>query len=349
LSGKVDSFDEIINNLKTIQDSSLILRFLRILDLTEDFFKTLLLKCAACGSKNDFLAALDAPFDEDGKKLSTASQKYLSTFLNDSQSDEEEDSDNEATITSTQQSSILLTAVESKNNDVINCLISSWSHLIQKLPFHHQVRISTTAFETSQLDVFCDLLTIADFPFPEYFKLDKDQNHEKLQKTVSGRIKLITAVTDGNFERIDELVRKYYNLKVGYNINNNSAMKEALNSNKLAAYYYLKNYGFQADDCDELLQKLSQKEIDKAQRHAAIQKTAIMESSMQNSHQSVLMLCTMSCIHNKKILKPTEVQYRDRIRKWYEAINDVAPEVLDVAVMNDSLKIIYDFESETVS
>jgi len=349
LNGKFKNFDEIIKHLKTIQNSSLILRFLRTLELSEEFFKTLVLKCAACGSKNDLLAALDAPFEEDGKKLSITSQKYLSTIFDDNQSDDDDDTDDEAATTSTQQSSVLLTAIENKNKAVIECLITLWSNLIQKLPFHYQVKISTTAFETGQFDVLCDLLNTADFPFPEDFRLGNDKSHEKIQKVVAGRTKLITAVTDGDFEKIDDLARKYYNLKFGYNINNNSAMKEALNSNKPAIFYYLKNYGFKADDCEELLQKLSQKEIDRAQRQAAIQKTVNIENCLRNSQQSVLMLSTMSYIHNKKITKPTETDYRDKIRKWYGTINKVAPEVLDVAVMNDSLKIIYDFESETVS
>ncbi|KAL7013560.1 hypothetical protein ACKWTF_015465 [Chironomus riparius] len=344
---------EVINNLTTLQDSPLILRFLRILDFGDEFFRILILKCAANGSKDDFIAALDAPFDAKEKSLLPDVQKFLSTAFYDEQSDDE-NSDDDATMKSSDDlsnkhpKSVLLTAVDHNNQEVIKYLINSRLNLIRNLPFDHQVRISTVAFETGQLDILCDLLDIADFPFPGYFKLDDSQTNERLLKTIAYRAELLACIRDEDFEKIDDVVKQNSNLRIAYSINNNSALKEAINSNKLGVYYFLKTFGYTGNDCNEFIEKLSDKEKNKAVRQAAVQKEAIYSNSLVYDQQAVLTLSSNSYIHNKTITKDQETEYFKKIRKWYKNINKVASDVLDVAATCDKLKIIYDFESETV-
>lgn len=112
------------------------------------------------------------PFEDNIGMLSNRAEQYLPWEFPDDINKEETENNQ----------SVLLGAVENQNKEVIDYLITFWTHLIQQLLFEHQVRISTAAFDPNQLDVLCDLLEIADFPFPKDFNADDIQNHEKLQK-----------------------------------------------------------------------------------------------------------------------------------------------------------------------
>ncbi|KAL7011663.1 hypothetical protein ACKWTF_014379 [Chironomus riparius] len=203
--GHPEDFEvQIIEMLPQLNDSTLILRFLKTLDLSDEFHGSIILKVSENGTKSDFLAALDAQFDFDGRMLSTRAQTYLSDIFYEDQSDDESadeseqaqdheeasterENQNSASETSSTSSnshlspSVMLKAVEHKNMEVIDYLITFWTHLIQQLPFKHRIRISTVALESSQHDVLCGLLEISDFPFPENFQVESIE-HVKLIK-----------------------------------------------------------------------------------------------------------------------------------------------------------------------
>ncbi|XP_070508155.1 uncharacterized protein [Chironomus tepperi] len=285
-------------NSSPIKDSFLILRFLRTLNFNEEFFTTLILKYAAIGSKADFQAAVDSPFEETDRKLSTESQRILSTIFNGSSSD-----DDDAEASSSHSNSVLLTAVEHKNKDVISYLTFYWFNLIQKLPFDHQVRISTVAFETDQLDVLCDLLDYADFPFPEYFKYDENQVHERLHEIIKFRAELKTTMLEGHYEDLEDMIMKNSKLKIIYSINNNSLLQETVNANKLGLYYFLIIIGLKGDDCSDLIDNLSEKEKQQAMKKATKMRNDSFKCALPNSQQSVINLCIKSLIHNTTISK----------------------------------------------
>ena len=59
-------------------------------------------------------------------------------------------------------------------------------------------------------------------------------------------------------------------------------------------------------------------------------------------------MCNKSSLHDmKKILD--EENCRMIIRKCYELIFNAVPELLHIAAMCEALKIVFDFNSETVS
>jgi len=129
--------------VQNFQYSSIILRFLQILTLSEVVFGSLILDVVTKGNRAVFVAVLDSPFDFNGRILSNRSQKYISDVFGDDDNPENDDS-------------VLLTTVENENTEIIDYLVTYWTHLIQQLPFDHQIKISTTAFKTNQLDVLCD-------------------------------------------------------------------------------------------------------------------------------------------------------------------------------------------------
>jgi hypothetical protein len=368
--------------LLKLENSVLILRFLRTLKLSDKFFKNMILKCAACGSKDDLLASIDANF---GHLLNFEAQGCLSNVICeevapneqiiDSNEDEpastdlidntqveaaqEEILDNEnkstvseyssASSTSHLNPSVLYEAIKSSNKDVINYLISYCSHLIQQLPFKHKVRISTAAYETNQIDELCDLIDISDFPFPEDFG-DDSRKHERLSRIIEARTKFEVAINTENVNKISKFIENNSNLKTVYSTDNISALKHAINHKKYKIYFYLKSLGFQASEFHSLNEILSETELKKATKVKIQQRRSNVNGAVKNIQNSVMLLCTRSYIHNRKIKKELEQEYHAKIRKWFEDINKIkfGPELLAVAASCENLRIIFDFESYSV-
>jgi len=336
------------------------------LGLFQNLFKKLILEVIKSGTKADLLTIFRAPVEHDGRVLSIEAQQYLSEVFYEEQLDNErmehiEDtkvlnnddssikSDYQTVLVGKSSSSILLTAIEHKNTEIIIYLITYWTHLIQQLPFDHQIKISTAAFETNQLDVLCDLLEIADFPFPKDFEFDDEQEHDRLRKITLQRMAFTIAIKRENFDKINQFIDDNLNLKNAFSIDNETALTQAIDLKKFGVFYYLKSLGFQGKDCQDILNGLDKDEKMKATQQAVKQRRTNVKLALVNVHNSVLLLSTRSLIHNRKISKEQEAEYRKKIMNWFQDIHKIAPEMLDVAASCEYLKIIFDFESDTVS
>jgi len=354
--------DELLKKLSYIEDSAIILRFLRALNLPESIFEALVEFIAVSGSKADLLAILDASYEENGRILNNQAQNYIKNVFEDDESGSESDevesdleqlSDEELDGTSTKNEdssqSVLLTAVQNSNLEIIDYLITYWTPLIQQLPVEHQIRISSTAYNGNQLDVLCDLLEFSDFPFPSDFNIKNNQiDHERLQNINTDRIKFHEAIEEENYEEINDFVEINLSLKFIYSPQNVTAMKKSIDSQKYKIYFYLKSFGLCASEFRNLEQVLDEKELKKANSQANIQKTESISDALRNASKSVLILCTRALIHNRKVKKEDETKYRKNIKKWLEDVNKIASIMLDVAASCDNLVIIFDFESKFV-
>jgi len=358
--------DKLLRKLSRIKYSSIILRFLRTLNLPESFFETLVRFIAVKGSKADLLAILGASFEDNGRILSDQAQNYIQNVFEDDESesesdekesdseqlsDEELDDQMDTTSTTNKDSSqsVLLTAVQYSNKEITDYLITYWTPLIQQLPVKHQIRISTTAFDTNQLDVLCDLLEFSDFPFPNDLNVTNYQiNHEKLQKIIIDRIKFNEAIRQENYKEIKDFIENNLSLRLIYNPQNITAMKKAIDSQKYKIYFYLKSFGLCASEFSNLEEVLDEKEISKSNDQAYLQKTESICEALRNESNSVLILYTKSLIHNRKIGKEDEKKYRKYIKKWLEDVNQIAGIMFDVAASCENLVIIFDFESKFV-
>jgi len=376
LAGSENIEHFVVENLSQINNSSLILRFLRTFQLSNEVFHRLVLASATFGSNNVLLAAIDAQFEGNGRILSDEAQKYLhelikeynlktdspneqkespegdaSTFLSESDENDSNDNVEVSSVSPSDHSSqsVLLTAIEHENIEVIDYLITYWTHLIQELPFDHQVRISTAAFKTNQLDVFCDLLEIADFPFPEDYEFDDEQEHERLRKITLQRMGFTNAIKRENFKKIDQFIDNNLSLKYAFGIDNETALTQAIELKKFGVFYYLKSLGFQGENFEEILNGLNKDEKEEATQQAVKQRKTNVKLALINVDKSVLLLATRSLMHNRKISKEQETECRQKIINWFQDIHKIAPEMLDVAVSCEHLKIIFDFESDTVS
>ncbi|KAL7012229.1 hypothetical protein ACKWTF_014702 [Chironomus riparius] len=319
---------EILDVLSGLQNRSLILRFLRVLVLNDDFLWNILLQIASKGIIAEFLAALDVKFEKSGSTLNNGAYKYIFNVFGDNQDQ-------------AMNKSALLTAVENQNKDVIDYLIDCWYFLIQQLPFEHQVRISTAAFDTNQLDVLCRLLNIADFPFPKDFNHDLIV-HEGLRDIIDKRLSFATAISTENNNDIKEFIDTNQDLKVAYNINNKSALKQAVDASKINIYVLLKSSGFCSKNKNE--------DFKEARKYEAQQRNQNMNEGLIDDKMSINSLCNRSRIHNKKIDKKQEEKYRKNIRSWYKDISKIknGTEFLKVAASCSGLKLLFDFENNTV-
>lgn len=372
LNGNLKDFEDILaKKLPKVTHSILILRFLRTLKLSDEFFIKIVQKCVAHGNKKEFLASLDASFECDGRVLTINSQKCLSDIIHEDSDDsakhhpaidhvitlaslrdygDQDDNNDISSLSSCSSSishsnpSVLLTAIENKNKEVIDYLVTYCTHLIQQLPFKHQVKISTTAFDSNQIDILCDLLEFSDFPFPQDFKEDSD--NQRLQSLITDRIDLKDAIKCENFLVIINFINHYPNLKIIYNHSNKSALSEAIDAKKFKVYFYLKSLGFYATEFNSHEDVLNGEDLKIANKHVNEQKKAKVNEILSDMNNSVALLSARSFINNRKINKHQEAECRVKIKKWFEDINKIkfGSEMLDIAASCESLRIIFDFE-----
>lgn len=358
--------DKTFEQLPFFGHFSMIVRYLWGTSIERYYLELIALQVAGRGSKSDFLAALDAPFDEDGRILHPEAQKILFCLfemeqqVNNPEVEHQDINLDQPASTFSENStnphdsheyqSVLRTAVENGNKEIIDYLIAYWTPMIQQLPFEHKMKISSAAFETKQFDVLCDLLDISDFPFPSNFKVtDELVNHERFSKILADRQELNAGIVEEDFDKINKFINRNLGLKTIYNTENSSTLAVALDLKKFTILYYLKSFGLQGINCEDIPSKLSVDEKKEAEKIEIEQRRNNVKNSMPNFHKSVLMLCSRSFVHNRKISKNQEFEYHNYIMKWFEDIYKVAPEMLDVAASCGHLKIIFDFESNSVS
>ncbi|KAL7015365.1 hypothetical protein ACKWTF_016414 [Chironomus riparius] len=328
-----DKFNEILLNT---ENSTLILRFLRTLDLSDRLFMDLIYNCAESGSKADFLAALDAPFEGERRFFIPDADYYLCETIND----------NETTI------SVLYTAIQNSNGDVVNYLITHCTHLIELLPFEHRIDISTAAFNKEKFDVLCDLLEYSDFPFPRNIA-NHPVTHERLTQICKERNQFHEAIRNKIEANVNYFTDTYFNNKMAYDTNNKTALFKAITSRNFEVYCRLKSLGFKSEyseKCEEYESKLTGREKELLSKQERIQTKINADCSISDSKKYISLLSARSLIHNRKVNKSEEIKYRKQIVKWLEELSkiEVCKAFLDAAAQCEDLKIIFDFESLSV-
>jgi len=309
--------------LPKIQQSTLVLRFLRILDLPEKFFHNILIKCSESGSISDFCAALDVPFCETVSSIDA--QKYITKLF------------------------VLLNAIKSRNTEVINYLITFWTLFIQHLPFDHQIKISTAAFESYQIDILCDLLDIADYPFPDNFVVNQAKN-DRLRIIVDSRVEFHNAITNFNRKSIDKFIKAYPDLKIVYNIDNKSALMQSIYSRQPKAFVHLKNNFYKRgdvklDEDDEIFVNT----LLENERERETQEN--ISNSIPDENKSQMKMRAKTTIDNRKVDEQTR-QLRHKFKdKCYADIYKVkyGQTLIETVSQCERLQIIFYFENEYVS
>lgn len=360
MGGTIKAFDKInIHKILKIKNSHLALKLLKIWmqennKNSEELTKNLIFESASKGSKTDFLAALDSPFVSQEIIHNVDAQKFMSELF-DSDETSHKKLDHIESIPNhkndSSYESVLQCAVQNSNTDVIDFLIENCTHLIQQLPFEHQVCISTNAFTTKQYKVLADLLEFSDFPFPSEFQ-NSLVDDERLLKIIKERTKFHDDIESDNFEQLKIFNDRNANLKIVRNTQNESALLKALTSKKYEIYFKLKSLGFQATEFSYYKDYLTDKQELQDANAVTLKMTKMnINKAKQSSNKSIMLLCTRSFIHNKRLSNDEEKKCRQKIKYWYECIykTEFGCKLLDAVCQCDKLKIIYDFECKSVS
>lgn len=325
----------LIKSLPAADNSSLILKFLNIFQFPDDFFCKMILKCAAEGRTEDFLAILDVPFNYNDNFLDFESQKYLKMIF-------ENHFDPSINSSPKNTYSALYMSVVYSNQEIFELLTVKHQSFIQQLPFSHQIEISTASLFENKFKFLCDLLEFCDFPFPLDINLNSI-NDERLRNIVDFRQKFFCAITSENLTQMAIFINSNPKLKIVYNLDNISALKFALESKKFKSFCYLRHFGFQSLELDNLVSSIMTSKCNL--------NDFILQNRMQNNQNLASVLTGRSFIYTRDRNKEMEANYYKTIYKWYVEISNIkhGRSLLDAVIQCEDLKIIFDFEYDCVS
>lgn len=315
--------------LKHIKNRSLLFKFIQTLKINDKISRELLIKCAAEGSVYDFLAAVDGYLDENELIIGKHLNNHLSCEFD--------------------STSILMTAIQHSNRPIIEFLIKNCSPFIQQLSLNHQIEISTYLFINNKLDILCDLLEQAEFPFPVNLS---SALRPKLLNIIHQREMFHNQIQAENLSEIEKFAEQNPNIKYAFDAKNKTALFKALELKKYKAFCLLKSLRFcdhQIDYHDDMISDPEDKIL--AERIASIQRIKNVNESSCNRLNSVLILQTRSLIYSRISNSKKEIEHRAKIRKWLEDIykTKFGSALIDAAAQCEELKIIFDFNSNYVS
>lgn len=321
----------VLEKLPQVKNSSLILRFLKTLTLSLDFWIELVEKCAQIGTKYDLLAAIDAPLDDKVTGQECDPENFLSWMIG--------------------TTSVFHIAVQNSNLKITEFLVKTCTELIQQLPLDHQIEISTVAFATNQIEVLCDLLELVDFPFPKELNLESVSS-KKLHKIIESRAKLHEILLTEDLKEIEKFASQNPKVKFAYNLNNKSALCSALDSKKFQSFFLLQSLRYEDKEIEHYSNKLNDEDDKKkATKFAAVQRRQNANISTQCAENVVQLLLAKSFIYNRNITNEPNDKVSEIIKKWFNEINKTSfgPMLLNAAMQCENLKIIFDFECDSVS
>lgn len=319
----------VLEKLSKVKNSTLVIKFLRVLNIPGKFHDNLALKCVEL-SESDLLASIDGFIDDDGNIQGDYLKYYLSKKLC--------------------STSILHKAIQQKDSIIFKFLVKTCSVYIQQLPFNHQIKISTHAFESNQFENLCDLLQVADFPFPKDFNsaLVTDSS---LLEIIIARTKFHN-ITDENIDQIQIFHKNHPNLKFVYNCENKSAIHKSLELSKYKTFFCLRAFGFDDRKIKNIPDDiLKQEEVkDKIDDFITLQRTENVKFS-SSENQSVIKLIGRTFIFRRHRNTETVEEQWNKITKWYKMIykTEFGKHIFDAAAQCMEIKIIFDFEYLSVS
>ncbi|CAG9811767.1 unnamed protein product [Chironomus riparius] len=327
LKGELPELEsDLIDQIIIAEHFELILKIIQILEFSKKFYNDLILKCAAKRSSENLMDI----WNIQGHSFE---DEIANTIINEGTN-----------------ISGLSVAVENSNIEVVNFLVKNMPHLISKLPFEHQIEVTTTALNSKNYEILCDLIEFADFPFPKGFETIKIDN-TRLCQILKDREEFSAAILEQNIEKMSKFIENNSTLKIVYSIYNESALCLALDTKNFKSFCYLKSLGFLAIEFDRYKQFIDDdKDLELISEQTMQQTKDNVEDSLADEQKAVKLLTLRSFIHNKRIDKQTEVDYRRKIKKWYKDIYDskFGSELLDAASQCSHLKIIFDFECKTI-
>lgn len=318
----------LIYDIPKIKNCSSVMRFLLTLNLSEETLLSIMQQCALKAFKAEITSLMSASFENEFNIFNIETQKLVS-----------------------ENASILIDSITNLNSEIVDYLISNFTYLIQELSFNDRISISKYALEKRKIKILCDLLEFSDFPFPSNFH-ESSIKDERMQRIINERKCFHKAIIDGNSKNIQEFIIKNQAIKYIFNINNKSALASAMEAKKFKIYVDLKSHGFKSteNEIEDIENLFDEKE--KGDLKAIIQKQTQenVSKSRSDNNKIIYHFRSVSRIH-KNISKEVENKYRNKIDEMFKNLNEIplCSKFLHIASQCEDLKIIFDFDSESVS
>lgn len=157
----------------------------------------------------------------------------------------------------TDNNSILMTIVLENKGFILRSLPPSFVDFLTDLPFEHQVKITTTAFDRGFYEIFVDLIRVLDFPFPLGFSEDQITS-DVVKSVVKEREDFHDFIRRGNLENVKEFIEIYPSMKYGYNLSNKTSLLKAIDYKEYNVYSFLLSSGFCSRNDPEINSKILQ-------------------------------------------------------------------------------------------
>ncbi|KAL7015442.1 hypothetical protein ACKWTF_016459 [Chironomus riparius] len=317
---RTNNFENLLENVFKLKDSSLILRFITTLDISKRKMSKIIQECASNGSKIDFLSIIDASTEDENRACS----KNI-TFKN--------------------IIPIFFHALKNPNEDVINYLIFKWIYLIQYHSLDLRVDVSTHVYKENKFEILYKLISNFDFPFPKNLDVSKI-HYDPLLKLISQRNEIHNFISNGQ-KNIVDILKEHSNLKFMFNSENQTATYTAIEYKNYDCLAILKSHHYEADPSEDTHEFTADEE--RIYENVKSKQTITnVEKAVKDRMKSSQILSASSLIHEPND-RSKEVEYRKQINDWFNKIGGSEPcsYLLDCAAQCTNLKIIFDFKSIT--
>lgn len=310
---------------------SLIMRFLSALNLGNNFID-LAVSGFKKGSKENFLAVIDAPFDDSGHSIFQNLTKYLTYTYPYADSEQLG----------------LQISIENENWDLINFLVEELGHVLFDVDYGNQLAMTTAAYQKGNIDLLYKLLELCEFPFPLGFKAE----HDKFEVIVKERDEFHNAIKQHkSLKEILDLAEKI-NQKIVYNVNNESALYTALYTRRYDVYCMLMSIGFKGNDAQTEKETFSEKEKRKFEQIRESKQSQNIDAAEIDPQRSARVLAARSTIFNPQKCSHDKPEIdRKKIKDYFMEISkreEVKP-IFDVCAQDEGLSIVFDMKSDMVS
>ncbi|KAG5666489.1 hypothetical protein PVAND_014513 [Polypedilum vanderplanki] len=371
-----NNFDNIFGKIVDNSDS-LIVRFLKLFTLEDNFSHKLMYKLAEKGNIDQFTAALDIPFNYESENIYGNSLNILMKTFE-------------------RNESILKSAVVGNNFEVIDFLLDCSKYYLERLPYDHKLLIVN---RSTNDDILFKILINLNFPFSEKWKSfanyqndnsidiqrnqvefneqshsyiaaqrhiesqihneilnenidnsqhEDDVSHVSMRNLIRIRNGFHDYIKTGNLEKIKHSSTNFEYTNIIFNSNNQSAITTALKCKQFEIYSYLKNNKFDLNSHEFEECKIIQNHLDVEAKEIIINFN--IKYAAKSSHNPVSELGKKSEVCFPKS-KNHEKHCRAKIDEFFEELykDEQLRIILDIASKCQDLKIYFDFNHYSVN
>jgi len=206
------------------------------------------------------------------------------------------------------------------------------------------------ALTNREYQVF-EFLIRADFEFPKNFLQDRRNNlssNENVEDYIQKLNDFHKSILNGDVKKVKQFLSNNAHLTFARNLDNNSALKAAFDSNQMEVFSYLKSQGMNFASLQEYAEycKAKKEFNDKKKVQLRQFNLKFLESAVELD-VVIKMMQKSSFVYNHHLMDIKTV--REAIKEVYEYIQTIVPELLHIAAASNELRVVFDFVNSDLS